>query len=42
MESTIGLFTTEPVKPRRSWKTLSDVELTAASTGTTTTACTVK
>lgn len=42
MESTIGLFKTEPVKPRRSWKTLPDVVLATASTGTTTTACTVK
>ncbi|MGW2588624.1 IS3 family transposase [Streptomyces virginiae] len=30
MESTIGLFKTELVKPRRPWKTLSDVELATA------------
>ncbi|MER5685882.1 IS3 family transposase [Streptomyces sp. NPDC002205] len=30
MESTIGLFKTEPIKPRRPWKTLSDVELATA------------
>ncbi|UXY28835.1 hypothetical protein N8I87_21315 [Streptomyces sp. HUAS TT20] len=27
MESTIGLFKTELIKPRRPWKTPSDVEL---------------
>ncbi|MGX4693667.1 hypothetical protein [Streptomyces sp. JNUCC 63] len=26
-ESTIGLYKTELIKPRRPWKTLSDVEL---------------
>ncbi|MCX5094114.1 IS3 family transposase [Streptomyces sp. NBC_00365] len=30
MESTIGLFKTELIKPRRPWKTLSDVELATA------------
>ncbi|MEU8653574.1 IS3 family transposase [Streptomyces sp. NPDC048737] len=30
MESTIGLFKTEPIKPRRPWKTLPDVELATA------------
>ncbi|MEV7020441.1 IS3 family transposase [Streptomyces sp. NPDC093991] len=30
MESTIGLFKTELIKPRRPWKTLSDIELTTA------------
>ncbi|MFJ8545844.1 DDE-type integrase/transposase/recombinase [Streptomyces sp. NPDC093586] len=29
-ESTIGLFKTELIKPRRPWKTLSDVELATA------------
>ncbi|WP_405417556.1 IS3 family transposase [Streptomyces microflavus] len=30
MESTIGLFKTELIKPRRPWRTLSDVELATA------------
>ncbi|GLW59516.1 hypothetical protein Kpho01_75260 [Kitasatospora phosalacinea] len=30
MESTIGLFKTELIKPRRPWRTLSQVELAAA------------
>ncbi|MET8566282.1 IS3 family transposase [Streptomyces flaveolus] len=30
MESTIGLFNTELIKPRRPWKTLSNVELATA------------
>ncbi|WP_438874360.1 integrase core domain-containing protein [Streptomyces griseoloalbus] len=30
IESTIGLFKTELIKPRRPWKTLSDVELATA------------
>ncbi|MCX4564422.1 IS3 family transposase [Streptomyces phaeochromogenes] len=30
MESTIGLFKTELIKPRRPWKTLSEVELATA------------
>lgn len=30
MESTIGLFKTELIKPRRPWKTLSDIELATA------------
>ncbi|WP_405668172.1 integrase core domain-containing protein [Streptomyces sp. NBC_00055] len=30
MESTIGLFKTELIKPRRPWKTLSQVELATA------------
>ena len=30
MESTIGLFKTELIKPRRPWKTLDEVELAAA------------
>ncbi len=30
MESTIGLFKTELVKPRQPWRTLSDVELATA------------
>ncbi|MFG3196083.1 IS3 family transposase [Streptomyces sp. NPDC048208] len=30
MESTIGLFKTELIKPRRAWKTLYDVELATA------------
>ncbi|MFF9221156.1 IS3 family transposase [Streptomyces viridosporus] len=30
MESTIGLFKTELIKPRQSWKTLSEVELATA------------
>ncbi|WP_430625791.1 IS3 family transposase [Streptomyces sp. NBC_01264] len=30
MESAIGLFKTELIKPRRPWKTLSDVELATA------------
>ncbi|WP_435279886.1 integrase core domain-containing protein [Streptomyces sp. 1222.5] len=30
LESTIGLFKTELIKPRRSWKTLSEVELVTA------------
>ncbi|MET9595668.1 integrase core domain-containing protein [Streptomyces sp. NPDC006516] len=30
MESTIGLFRTELINPRRPWKTLSDVELAIA------------
>jgi putative transposase len=30
MESTIGLFKIELIKPRRPWKTLSDVELATA------------
>jgi putative transposase len=30
MESTIGLFKTEAIKPRRPWKTLSHVELATA------------
>ncbi|MET7609246.1 integrase core domain-containing protein [Streptomyces avermitilis] len=31
MESTIGLFNTELIKPRQPWKTLPDVELTTAA-----------
>lgn len=44
MESTIGLFKTELIKPRRPWKTLSDVELAppSTSTGTTTDDSTVR
>ena len=53
MESTIGLYKTEPIKPRRPWKTLAKVELATAwghprpkagggSTGTTSAACTVR
>ncbi|WP_372337634.1 IS3 family transposase [Streptomyces sp. MK5] len=30
MESAIGLFNTELIKPQRPWKTLSDVELATA------------
>ncbi|CAM5590115.1 hypothetical protein KAURM247S_01956 [Kitasatospora aureofaciens] len=30
MESTIGLFKTELIKPRRPWRTLSQVELATA------------
>ncbi|WP_413805787.1 integrase core domain-containing protein [Streptomyces sp. OE57] len=30
MESTIGLYKTELIKPQRPWKTLSQVELTTA------------
>ncbi|RRR85799.1 hypothetical protein EHS43_06775 [Streptomyces sp. RP5T] len=30
MESTIGLFKTEVIKPQRPWKTLSEVELATA------------
>ncbi|GAA2644061.1 hypothetical protein GCM10010425_59850 [Streptomyces spororaveus] len=30
MESMIGLFKTELIKPRRPWKTLSDIELATA------------
>jgi putative transposase len=30
MESMIGLFKTELIKPRRPWKTLSEVELATA------------
>jgi len=30
MESTIGLFKTELIKPRRPWKSLSQVELATA------------
>ncbi|MGW4984444.1 integrase core domain-containing protein, partial [Streptomyces mirabilis] len=30
MESTIGLYKTELIKPQRSWKALSDVELASA------------
>ncbi|MEU2835315.1 integrase core domain-containing protein, partial [Streptomyces lavendulae] len=30
MESTIGLFKTELIKPQRPWKTLSDIELATA------------
>ncbi|MFE0420075.1 integrase core domain-containing protein [Streptomyces tendae] len=30
MESTIGLFKTQSIKPQRSWKTLSQVELAIA------------
>jgi putative transposase len=30
MESTIGVFKTELIKPRRPWKTLSEVELATA------------
>jgi putative transposase len=30
MESTIGLYKTEHIKPRRPWKTLSQVELATA------------
>ncbi|WP_216854829.1 integrase core domain-containing protein, partial [Streptomyces pacificus] len=30
MESTIGLFKTELIKPQRPWKTLSQVELATA------------
>lgn len=30
IESTIGLFKTELIKPQRSWKTLSQVELATA------------
>ncbi|MFI7357134.1 integrase core domain-containing protein [Streptomyces avidinii] len=30
MESTIGLYTTELIKPQRSWKTLAQVELATA------------
>ncbi|MEY9997798.1 transposase InsO family protein [Streptomyces sp. V4I8] len=30
MESTIGLFKTEVIKPQRPWKTLSHVELATA------------
>jgi len=30
MESTVGLFKTELIKPRRPWRTLSEVELATA------------
>lgn len=30
MESTIGLYKTELIKPRRPWRTLSEVELATA------------
>ncbi|MFJ9817745.1 DDE-type integrase/transposase/recombinase [Streptomyces sp. NPDC101151] len=33
MESTIGLFKTELIKPRRPWRTLPDVELATAEWG---------
>jgi transposase InsO family protein len=44
MESTIGLFKTELIKPQRPWKTLSQVELAtlSGSTGTATADSTVR
>ncbi|MEV6056879.1 DDE-type integrase/transposase/recombinase [Streptomyces sp. NPDC052107] len=44
MESTIGLYKTEVIKPMRPWKTLAHVELAtpSGSTGTTTVGSTVR